>query len=266
MKKIGFGAGITLTLLYLYAMIAHPLFTGGWGATLSTWREWQTFNAGMIALLAATITATTAVYVDRQTRKRQTNRLLEERRRNFIAARAFLPHALANIDEYALACAVSLRKVYLAGGMNGLDEDGSYIDIDVELLPNMYSEFQSHPKPKDFESVFQNAIQYAEDEDARHLADLLAELQIFLSRMSDIEKQAYQGGDKHLLEMFVYSAYFQLKIAGFYNFARKGDPIQLTPNKAGDYYHRLTTLGDDHAVIREGDLPQLDDSIRYYCR
>lgn len=241
---------------YLCSMVLIPLASEGYQSTLKLWFDWQTFNAGMIALLAAAITAGIAIYLDTQARKLEKERIQRESKRNFIAARAFLPHALADIDTYARQCSTSLRTFYLANRLSPQSD---------EHKEKLAREFSEHAKPRGFEPTFRDCIKYAGDENAEKMTQLLVELQVFLSRMSEFETEN-NIPSYYVLEMMVYSIHFQFRIDSFYGFARKGTEIELTPSDQSAYYVRLTTLGDDHEVFSLGNDRSLDDYVERYSK
>ena len=241
---------------YLCSMVLIPLASEGYQSTLKIWFEWQTFNAGMIALLAAAITAGIAIYLDAQARKLEKERARCESKRNFIAARAFLPHALANIDTYAQQCSTSLRSFYLANRLS--PRSGEHKE-------NLAKEFSEHAKPNGFEPTFRDCIKYAEDENSEKMTQLLVELQVFLSRMSEFENEKSIPSN-YALEMLVYSIHFQFRVASFYGFARKGTEIELTPSNQSAYYVRLSTLGDDHEAFSLGNDHSLDRYVERYAK
>ena len=47
--------GGVLLSVYVYAMVIQPVISGGLDALLSTWREWQSLNAGMLAFLGGVL-------------------------------------------------------------------------------------------------------------------------------------------------------------------------------------------------------------------
>ena len=77
-KKGIFWAGILLFFLYFISMVIEPIVSAPlctttvatsegifcrWDSLLATWREWQSFNAGMIAFLASVLAAYVAYYI-----------------------------------------------------------------------------------------------------------------------------------------------------------------------------------------------------------
>lgn len=172
----------TLILLPLYIsfMVIMPLYDGGFHQALKVWEKWQTFNAGMIALVAAIITAYTAVYIDKKARERDNiNREEEERRykdtkaiekkkhdeqreREFIAAKAFLPHVLADIDTYAKICTNTLLPL-----LSSVKFKHRVTDKKIEELNEV---FQSINPPQGFEKVFQDCIKFGNEYESKKMA------------------------------------------------------------------------------------------------
>lgn len=88
---------VVIIALYFYAMIIYPFFQGGWLQLHAVWFAWQTFNAGMIALVAALIGFLITIRLAKKQAEAQ-----------FVASRAFLPEALSEIIAYLDGCILVL--------------------------------------------------------------------------------------------------------------------------------------------------------------
>lgn len=245
---------------YLYFMVLQPFCNSGWYGMLNVWSEWQTFNAGMIALLAAVITAFVAMHIDRNARNREKVKLrqeqkfnLERREREFIAARAFLPHALSSITHYAESCSKALNVA--------LKVDRK---IDRAILASMVSEkIKTADKPTGFESVFRDCIKYGNETESKLLVSLLSELQIFLSRMSAFENN--EESRLNTIDMLVYSIRFNFIVSRYFEFSRFGSEVDQSPFKEEEYYTRIDTLSAEPCWgISKGDNEDLDQFIKIY--
>lgn len=71
----------------------------------------------------------------------------------------------------------------------------------------------------------------------------------------------------YMTEMLVYTIYFQLKVIGFYDFAREGKPITEPTSQNYIYYCRLQSLENNFFsdYLEEGKYPELDKKINMYC-
>ncbi|WP_394166197.1 hypothetical protein [Photobacterium piscicola] len=277
-KIITSGLLITLTL-YVFFMVIMPFYDGGFHQALKVWEKWQTFNSGMIALVAAIITAYTAVYIDKQARQRDNkNREDEERRykdtkatekrkhdeqreREFIAAKAFLPHVLADIDTYAKICTKTLFPL-----LSGVEFKHR---VTNEKIKELNEHFQSINPPQNFEKVFQDCIKFGNEYESKKISKLLLDFQVFNSRMKGFKDNDDQSeySTNYMTEMLVYTIYFQLKVIGFYDFAREGKPITEPTSQNYIYYCRLQSLENNFFsdYLEEGKYPELDKKINMYC-
>lgn len=231
---------------------------------VSTWKQWQTFNAGMVAFLAAAITATTAVYLDRQATLRERRRVKEEQkraenqiRREYLSARAFLPHSLALISSYVEECTLALTKFYTT--------HNSRTQITVAERKELTSNMLSAIKPKGFEKAFQDCIKFGNEQESIAISKLLTDLQIYLSRMSELESKN-NFNRSFLIDKLAYSIYFDFKISGFYDFTRDGSDIKQPPSQVDRYYTRLNMIGDSNYFFEEGKDKALDNVINFYAR
>lgn len=100
----GAAAALLLVALYVYYMLIDPIVGGplGYGAASWQWRlrevasEWQTFNAGMVALFAAIIGALAALYVGKASEREKEI----ERRRKANAARIVMVFPMSELLGY----------------------------------------------------------------------------------------------------------------------------------------------------------------------
>ena len=262
-SKILFILGPILFILYIISMVIIPFNEGGWVYTLKTWQDWQSFNTGVIAIFAAIIATVTAINIDENVKEREESRrsyeqqqIIDQRRREFIAARAFLPNALSNITHYAQNCTVNIRSVYIKGRLNTF--------LTLEQKQELTDKFRK-AEPYELEKVFQECIKLGDEEESNQISKLLIELQVFISRMKIFEKDS-DIPISYMREMLIYSVYFQFKIDGFYDFARKGQPIRSPSSNAESYYSRLSTLGDDDEVISNKTDKLLETYINRYVK
>ncbi|MGY4013166.1 hypothetical protein [Aeromonas molluscorum] len=91
---------IMIFLIYFIAMFICPFIDTEFDFLLvqKIWSNWQSFNAGMLALLASIIALATTMY---QSEK--------QRQRDLIAAKVFLSESLNELHDYYISCAALLH-------------------------------------------------------------------------------------------------------------------------------------------------------------
>lgn len=136
-------------VIYFSCMIAVPLFMRDWRDVQEVWDRWQGFNVGVLAFGASFI----AFEITRYNESRQ-------RKRDFLAARAFLPEALSELTTYLNGSAAVLMTAW-----NGTPQVG---------IP---------PVPLQYRDVFSNCIRHADSSTGEKLADILVWLQVHTARL-----------------------------------------------------------------------------------
>ena len=83
--------GVPIVALYVSSMFIYPWFAleWRWSSVEDVWDRWQSLNVGMLAL----ISSITAFNIGRYNAEKQ-------RKREFMASKAFLPDALSNLASY----------------------------------------------------------------------------------------------------------------------------------------------------------------------
>lgn len=148
-----------LLLTYSFFMVILP-WTSGANHLLATWEKWQSFNAGMIGLFAASIAVYAAYYQYR-------NRLKREFNANIALLPSVLSVLLNRLHRKADYC------VHCFGAKRDSEENVVSIEQagEIEL-----TDLQ--------QGIIKNCIANADDELSEQLIKLLHELQVLNSRLS----------------------------------------------------------------------------------
>lgn len=149
---------IIASLLYLYLMFLEPFLSFGSVGLIKTLKDWQTLNSAIIALIASAI----ALYANQYSEKKQ-------KERDFIAAKAFLPDALSELNGYLKKSA----KIYLE-----IYEFKKNKQVNVKLS-NPLAEL-----PNNYKIVFRDCIHSGESSVGIYLSEFLRKLQVHNSRMA----------------------------------------------------------------------------------
>ena len=158
---------IFFVAIYLYSMVVYPYYLGGWNNLHSVWFVWQSFNAGMVALLAALIAAGAAISIAR--RQEQTE---------FEAAKALLAESLSSLTHF-----LDGTKVLMVEAYQKLQTEKKSKQCLDSAIPEL---------EKDYRAIFSNCISYGPKEVSSILIKILERLQIHRSRM-----RAWKDRDFH---------------------------------------------------------------------
>lgn len=232
--------GWPLVAIYIVAMLVVPFVQSSfnWSVVQGVWDRWQGLNVGMLVFLASII----AFNISRYNAER-------ERERNFLAARAFLPHALSELTKY---CTASIN-FFAEAWKRPVDQDDN-LNIPLKsTVPNF---------PKNYREVFRDCIKTAEPEVGDFLARILMKLQIHHSRMQVLSENFAPNskifiGQTNILLYFYRIAEIQALINQIFDYARGLKDFDNPPLEWENYRVALSAAG---LWISEYD--NLEDYIR----
>lgn len=142
---------------------------------LRYWKEWQTLIAGLVAIGAALIGGH---YIKKQIE--QTANLEQDRiAREFGAVRAMMPIYLDKLIDHILHCGRELRALFM------MDSVGA--------LPTQRQAAWFPVLPIDVAEFLRSAVLRASPEVRAPIIIILAELQVFHARLTDLESTARRG-------------------------------------------------------------------------
>lgn len=171
---------------YFYGMLVHPFLHGGWKNTHEVWLEWQSLNVGVLAFAASVIAFNISKYHDDQQRKRE-----------LVAARSFLPHALSDLTAYLKTCSTLLAHGYqFAENYQWPNEERP--DIQSPMLPSGYAQ------------VFEKCISLSDSPLADRLSHILMKLQINQSRLSELAANLVAPGNTLIIRANVIAYIFRV--------------------------------------------------------
>lgn len=154
-----------------------------------------------------------------------------QRRRKSIAARAVMPAALAQICQYAEKCTEKLKELYTADGTARV----------------LAGSFPVPDFPTDSIGILKECVEYAEENDARRIADCIRKLQIHHSRISRLlQRSTLQPLIPHVfdnsivdtidLHAYCSSLYAYARIEKQYELSIKDDELILSSCVACNIY------------------------------
>jgi hypothetical protein len=200
--------------IYAFSMFIFPWIDGGldWRHVQDVWDRWQGVNVGILAFAASFI----AFEITRYNERRQS-------RREFLAARAFLPQALSGLSGYLQQCA----DVHMALWNNG----------PVASLPTA---------PSDYQDVFRDCIRHADSDMGKQLASIQVWLQIHTARLNSVvanPRVTTRGRQHAALEGLLLVGELQAKVNKLFEFARGMGDLDTSPLGWDDYRTAYINLG-----------------------
>lgn len=211
--------GVPLLVVYSFAMFVFPWIgsQGRWGHVQEIWDRWQTFNAGALAFLASLIAFNISKFNENQQRERE-----------FVAAKAFLPSTLSALMDY---CS---RSASIYGTLWG--SDGS-----------LHESFEIHDIPNDYKEVFNSCIRHADADIVTYLSNILIQLQVHDARLRDALAQISSTQDR-VLDKYTLIAYlYRLgelysSIGNLSSFARGEEAFKSKPLSWEDFLNAYSIL------------------------
>lgn len=204
--------------IYFLCMIVAPWVIGGWrwGYVQDVWDRWQAVNVGILAFAASFIAFEAARYSESKQRKRE-----------FLATRAFLPEALSELTAYLEDCAA----VHMAAWNNA-------------------SRVTFPSPPTQYKDVFADCIRHADSDTGQQLSALLSEilmwLQVHVARIEGLmASPAHTAAMKQLnsLDGLRLVGELQAKINRLFPFARGLADLDSRPLVWDDYKNAYLNLG-----------------------
>lgn len=212
-----------LSCLYAYSMLIHPWINGGWNYVHAVWLDWQSLNVGILAFLASVIAFNVSRY-----------NAAQQRRRELVAARSFLPESLSELTDYFRKCGAILYDEYTFTKQ----PQNTPPNLEVPSLPIGYKE------------IFSRCISLADRELAEHLSYILSRLQIHHSRMCELIEErdpnspAASNKSNILAYMFCLGELRAL-INNTYAYARGDVDFSSTPLDIESYKTAYANIGID---------------------
>lgn len=196
-------AGWPLIVAYVICMFIYPIIsTQNWEKIQDIWDRWQGLNVGMLAFVSSLIAFNISRYKSEQ-----------ERKRNFIAARAFLPEAFSELTDYCESSMHVLAEAWVRADYSGGQRRAGPLQATLPTLPSGYRE------------VFRDCIKAAAPEVGDLLAYILMKIQIHHSRLQDIIN-SFQPGSSFIttqsnIKSYLYGiAEIQALINKLFDYAR----------------------------------------------
>lgn len=231
-KLLGWSLALASAFSYLYAMCAYPFIRGGWswGHLQRVWMAWQSLNVGVMALASSLIALKVVTY-----------REDKQRERNFVAARAFLPHALSELCSYTNDCAE-----FLVRALRIIEVEG-WQPTNLEI-PG---------QPSEYRQVFANCIASAEKDVAEHLAKITYKLQVHQSRLQGVADDIAAGHRVsslrvNLLTYLMCLGEIRAMINGAFEFSRGLGQLESGRLRWSNYKNAYFNLG--HLIDKVPDL------------
>lgn len=235
--------GGSLIAVYVVAMFIVPTLQTmpNWNALQDVWDRWQGLNVGMLAFIASIIAFNISAYNAEQ-----------ERKRNFVATRAFLPEAFSDLISYCYQ-SISVLDEAWQRTRNDSDRCRTPLETPIPSLPNSY-------RP-----VFQDCIKTASPEVGERLAYILTKLQIHNSRMQSLGEEFHPNSRvsiaPHNVITYLYAiAKIHALICQLYEFARGEEDFEEASLTLKNYQTAFSL--SDTGISYRSEFQELVDFIQ----
>lgn len=228
-----YGVGLLAGGLYLASMVIYPAIDHhyDWVAIENVWDRWQSFNVGVLAFAASVIALHITTFSAR-----------EQRRRDILSAKAFLPGALSELTAYLFDSATALVRIWHAA-------DGNKVDVSV-------------PKPlTEYKEIFAQCMSQMAPEAGGYLAEVLAKLQVHNARLRECISEAQKGNiadTQTMLSYFFRLGELQALINNLFDFARNRSELDVRPLTWDDLKNAYANLDIEIDDIAEDDIWNLE--------
>jgi len=222
--------GLPLLAIYGFSVFVYPWFATGadWRHVQEVWDRWQTLNAGALAFLASLVAFNIARFTENQQRKR-----------DFLAAKAFLPSTLSELMGYCSESARIFEALWQADG--------------ERRTPLQYPS-----PPQNYREAFSNCIRHSTPAVGTYLVRILVLLQVHDSRLRDATALTPNGTervvDRHTLLAYVLRlGELYALLGGLFGFAREEEQFsskELTWDELQSAY-RVLDLETEGLYITE---------------
>lgn len=207
-------AGAIAFVAYAFSMLVYPLLKGGfsWPYLQRVWDDWQALNVGVLAFAASVI----ALNISRW-------HAYDQRKRDFVAAKAFLPEALSELTSYFRASA----SVFMEGWRRVEVNRGRQLAPLSSQPPDL---------PAEYKAVFANCIRFADADVGRYLAYILMRLQVHHSRLRGFAESFSEHTETLVVQENIISYFYRL------------GELQALTNKLFDFARGLEEFQGDVLV------------------
>jgi hypothetical protein len=210
--------GWPLLAIYGFSMFVYPWLEGDWQHVQTVWDRWQTLNAGALAFVASAIAFNISRFNENQ-----------QRERDFVAAKAFLPSTLSRLMEYCADSAHILQALW----------EPSASRSDKLACPDI---------PQDYRDVFSNCIRHANPSVGTYLSTILVRLQVHDARLRDAIAETARKHervvDRHTLIAYLLRlGELKVLLSKLFGFARGEENFEIKPMTWEDF--RSAYLGLD---------------------
>ena len=224
---------------YIYFMFINPFFNGGWNAALKVWNSWQSLNVGILAFASSIIAFSIARYNAEKQRKRE-----------FVAAKAFLSEALSELSVYLKQSATLYIEAYKRAS-NDQDRCNTPLDSALPELPNNYR------------AVFSNCIHSATPDVGEHLAKILSLLQIHIARLTSEYEEFNPNSNmvkipSNIMSNIYHLGKLQALVNKTFSFARSEEDLDYSPLTRDDLVTAFINL--------DIEIEQIEDLFEFTTR
>lgn len=217
-------------------MLVFPWFDGphDWDHVQRVWASWQDVNAGMLAFISGVI----AFNISRFNADQQ-------RAREFLAAKAFLPDAFSELSEYFRSSASALATAW-------------------DMQANEKADIDPPQPPMNYREIFEKCIRHATPEVGQYLVGILVHMQVHGARMRGLYRRddgiIRNNLDQSNLITYLYRlGQLQALINKNFDFARNTQPFDSAPLQWEDFRNAFGNLNIFYQRFSIANYTNLED-------
>lgn len=211
--------------LYFFSMVIYPWFSGGggWSNVQKVWMDWQALNVGILAFISSLVAFNISNHHANQQRERE-----------FLAARSFLPEALSELTSYFKQSANLLTEAWTRA-KDDSDRCKTPLEAPVPKLPENYKE------------IFSRCIALAEPEVAGYLSYVLMRLQVHHARVVDLNESFQPESNMLIIKENIRSYLYRLGelqalVGRLFNYSRGIEKFDDSPLSWDDFKNAYGNL------------------------
>ncbi len=182
---------VLLLISYVVCMLIFPWSQGGWVYVQSVWSEWQSLNAGFLALLSSVIVLL-ATHMQ----------IYEQRKRDLTASKSLLPYTLSGISSYLYDCASIVMDIY------------------SEKDNTIKSKYRKPVLPIGSFNVMSDCIKNSDIETAENIKSIMTMLQVHHDRVVALCNGRWSVSNTNICCLFHNMAMINSMVEELYSFSR----------------------------------------------
>lgn len=209
-------------------MIIHPFAFHNFDHMINVWKDWQSFNVGILAFATSLILLNIALLQEKTRLERELN-----------AVRAFLPQSLDELSDY-LEESADLYKTYLMVLVKAKKNGQMVQDLLIE-------DFKLPVITNGYRATFRDCMLHANADVVKYLTYILTSIQIHSARMKGVHetligKQMTIYTNDSVIDLIVRLGELKVLVNNLFDYARGEDSFHLKDMNINSFVTAYRTL------------------------